>query len=243
MLQCSLMLLVHSVLAAAAFRGNEKERCTESAPWLSSSVEMLHGVWRYCSEMPNHHARGHDTEWKTSSLFLLLWVWVRPRRTCRHDGRSVWLSLCSLGKYATTLSRVCCFGGNVLAAVRLPNGGRGAGGKCVSAAVRSRAGCLAAEGIAHPTQHCSCRASSITLQHRYRRHQHAARQRKPPPPRVRPFRTRLLLRSEGAHRVAQWRVQNLIAESAHDTGNWPRNVCVKWDTAVESLPPSRWTDA
>ncbi|RNF02598.1 trans-sialidase [Trypanosoma cruzi] len=66
MLQCSLMLLVHSVLAAAAFRGNEKERCIERAPWLSSFVEMLNGVWRYCSEMPNHHARGHDTEWKTS---------------------------------------------------------------------------------------------------------------------------------------------------------------------------------
>ncbi|RNF00405.1 trans-sialidase [Trypanosoma cruzi] len=71
MLQCSLMFLVHSVLATAAFRGNEKERCIESAPWLSSSVEMLHGVWRYCSEMPNHHARGRGTEWKTSFLFCV----------------------------------------------------------------------------------------------------------------------------------------------------------------------------
>ncbi|RNC36698.1 trans-sialidase [Trypanosoma cruzi] len=66
MLQCSLMLLVHSVLAAAAFRGNEKERCTESASWLSSPAGMLHGVWRYCSEMPHHHARGLGTEWKIS---------------------------------------------------------------------------------------------------------------------------------------------------------------------------------
>ncbi|RNC35451.1 hypothetical protein TcCL_Unassigned01659 [Trypanosoma cruzi] len=64
MLQCSLMLLVYSVLATAAFCGNEKERCTESAPRLSSPVEMLHGVWRYCPEMPNHHARGRGTEWK-----------------------------------------------------------------------------------------------------------------------------------------------------------------------------------
>ncbi|RNC34706.1 trans-sialidase [Trypanosoma cruzi] len=119
------MLLVHSVLEAAAFRGNEKERCTESASRLSSPVGMLHGVWRYCSEMPHHHARGRGTEWKTSSLFLLLWVRPRPHRTCRHDGRSVWLPLCSLGKYATTLLRVCYFGDNVLAAVRLPNGGRG----------------------------------------------------------------------------------------------------------------------
>ncbi|RNC32912.1 hypothetical protein TcCL_Unassigned04437 [Trypanosoma cruzi] len=61
-------------------------------------------------------------------LCLLLWVWVRPRRTCRHDDRSVWLPLCSLERYATTLSHVCCFGDNVLAAVRLPNGGRGAEG-------------------------------------------------------------------------------------------------------------------
>ncbi|RNC33112.1 trans-sialidase, partial [Trypanosoma cruzi] len=66
MLQCSLMLLVHSVLATAAFRGNEKEGCTESVPWLSSPVEMLHGVWRYCPEMPHHHARGRGTECQIS---------------------------------------------------------------------------------------------------------------------------------------------------------------------------------
>ncbi|RNF09231.1 hypothetical protein TcG_09561 [Trypanosoma cruzi] len=127
MLQCSLMFLVHSVLAAAAFRGNEKEKYIENASRLSP-VEMLHGVWRYCSEMPNHHAGGRGTEWKIFFLCLLLWVWVRLRRTSRHDGRSVWLSLCSLGKYAMTLLSVCCFGDNVLAAVRLPSGGRGAEG-------------------------------------------------------------------------------------------------------------------
>ncbi|RNC52156.1 trans-sialidase [Trypanosoma cruzi] len=172
MLQCSLMLLVHSVLAAAAFRGNEKERCTESASRLSSPVEMLHGVWRYCSEMPHHHARGNDTEWKTSSLFC-----------------------------------VCCCG-------------------CGCGRV-GLVGTMAAEGIAHPTQHRFCRASSITLQHRNRRQQHAARQRMPPPPRVRLEGTRLMLRFEGAHCVAQWRAQNLIAGSAHDTGHWMWGVCVK----------------
>ncbi|ESS55197.1 hypothetical protein TCDM_13348 [Trypanosoma cruzi Dm28c] len=118
---------------------------------------------------------------KSFFLCLLLWVWVRLRRTCRHDGRSVWLSLCFLGEHAATFSRVCCFGDNVPAAVRLPDGGN-----CVSAAVKGRAGCLAAERIARPAQHRSCRASSITPQHRSRRHQHAARQRMLPPPRVRP---------------------------------------------------------
>ncbi|RNC34937.1 hypothetical protein TcCL_Unassigned02221, partial [Trypanosoma cruzi] len=50
--------------------------------------------------------------------------------------------------------------------------------------------------------------------------------------------TRLLLRFEGSHRVAQWRAQNLIAESAHDTGHWTRSVCVLKDAAVESLLPA-----
>ncbi|PBJ77182.1 hypothetical protein BCY84_07037 [Trypanosoma cruzi cruzi] len=36
--------------------------------------------------------------------------------------------------------------------------------------------------------------------------------------------TRLLLCFEGAHCVAQWRAQNLLAESAHDTGHWPRSL-------------------
>ncbi|RNC38979.1 hypothetical protein TcCL_NonESM11729, partial [Trypanosoma cruzi] len=95
---------------------------------------------------------------------------------------------------ATVFSReICCHvftcvlfrgqyaGGCVIAEWR----GR-SGGNCVSAAVSSRAGCLAAEGIARPTQHRSCRAFYITLQHLSRRHQHAARQRKPPLTRVRP---------------------------------------------------------
>ncbi|RNE98068.1 trans-sialidase [Trypanosoma cruzi] len=124
------MLLLQLVLAAASLRGHEEKEGGggESAPRLSSSVEMLHGVWRYCSEMLHHHARGRGTEWKTSFFLCLLWVWARPRRTSRHDGRSVWLPLCSLGKYAMTLLSVCCFGDNVLAAVRLPNEGRGVEG-------------------------------------------------------------------------------------------------------------------
>ncbi|RNF15146.1 hypothetical protein TcG_07192 [Trypanosoma cruzi] len=78
---------------------------------------------------------------------------------------------------------------------------------------------------------------SITLQHRNRRQQHAARQRMPPPPRVRLKGRRLLLPFEAAHRVAQWRAPNLLADSAHDTGHWPRSFCVMEDTAVESLFP------
>ncbi|RNC58274.1 hypothetical protein TcCL_ESM04081 [Trypanosoma cruzi] len=83
--------------------------------------------------------------------------------------------------FTCVLFRGKCAGGCAIAGWRERRGG-----KCVSAAVESRAGRLAAEGTAHPAQHRSCRAPSITLQHRNRRHQHAARQRMPPPPRVRP---------------------------------------------------------
>ncbi|EKF27726.1 hypothetical protein MOQ_008541, partial [Trypanosoma cruzi marinkellei] len=48
--------------------------------------------------------------------------------------------------------------------------------------------------------------------------------------------TRLLLRSEGALRVAQRRPQHRLAESAHYTGQWTRSVCVVEDAAVEFLP-------
>ncbi|EAN84376.1 hypothetical protein TcCL_ESM05772 [Trypanosoma cruzi] len=116
------------------------------------------------------------------------------------------------------------------------------GGKCVIAAVRSRAGRLAAEGIARPSQHRSCLAPSLshcsiladaggTQRGRGSRHRHECDRKE----------TRLLLRSEGKHRVAQRRAQNPLAESAHDTGQWPRSVCVVEDTAVESLLPSGWT--
>ncbi|RNC44564.1 hypothetical protein TcCL_NonESM05669 [Trypanosoma cruzi] len=74
-----------------------------------------------------------------------------------------------------------CAGGRAVAEWR-----ERSGGNCVSAAVKGRAGRLAAEEIAHPAQHRFCRAPSITLQDCSRCHQHAARQRMPPPPRVRP---------------------------------------------------------
>ncbi|RNC48458.1 hypothetical protein TcCL_NonESM01690 [Trypanosoma cruzi] len=83
--------------------------------------------------------------------------------------------------FTCVLLRGQCAGGCAVAEWR-----ERSGGKCVSAAVKSRAERLAAEGIARPAQHLSCRAPSITLQHRSRRQQHAARQRMPPPPRVRP---------------------------------------------------------
>ncbi|EKG01760.1 hypothetical protein TCSYLVIO_007227 [Trypanosoma cruzi] len=132
--------------------------------------------------------------------------------------------------FTCVLFRGQCAGGCAVAGWR-----ERSGGKCVGAAVKSRAGCFAAEGTAHPAQHRSCRASFITPQHRNRRHQHAARQRMPPPPRVRPEGTRLLLCFEGTRRVAQRRAHDLLAEYAHDTGHWPRSVCVMEDTAAESL--------
>ncbi|RNF12570.1 hypothetical protein TcG_08861, partial [Trypanosoma cruzi] len=83
--------------------------------------------------------------------------------------------------FTCVLLRGQCAGGCAIAGWR-----KRSGGKCVSAAVKGRAGCLAAEGISRPGQHRSCRAPSITLQHLSRRHQHAASQRTPPPPQVRP---------------------------------------------------------
>ncbi|RNC61200.1 hypothetical protein TcCL_ESM00965 [Trypanosoma cruzi] len=117
------------------------------------------------------------------------------------------------------------------------------GGKYVSAAVRSRAGCLAAEGTAHPAQHRSCRTSSITLQHRSRRHQHAARQWMPPPPRVRPEGDTSAVTFRGVTpcgtvacpkppRGARTRHRALDAE------------CLRRGRHCGGVfPPSRWTDA
>ncbi|RNC34287.1 hypothetical protein TcCL_Unassigned02933 [Trypanosoma cruzi] len=186
MLQCSLMLLVHSVLATAAFCGNEKEIYTESAPSLSSPVEMLHGVWRHCSEMPHHHARGRGTECPISFCVCCCGC------GCGRAGlvgtmaaacvcRSVLSGDMPRRFPMCVASGTMCCGGCAIAEWR-----ERSGRKCVSTPVRSRAGFLAAEGIAHPTQHRSCRALYITPQHRSRHHQHAARQRMPPPPRVRP---------------------------------------------------------
>ncbi|PBJ77886.1 hypothetical protein BCY84_05479 [Trypanosoma cruzi cruzi] len=146
-----------------------------------------HFLWECCTAFGGvvlrHCTNTHEDLAQSGRIFFLcLLLWVRLHRTCRHDGRSVWPSLRFLGKYVATLSLECCFGGNVLAAVRFPDGGN-----CVSAAVRNRAGRLAAEGIAHPSQRRTVgHPLSVCLQHRNRRHQHAARQRKPPLTRVRP---------------------------------------------------------
>ncbi|EAN83052.1 hypothetical protein Tc00.1047053510591.20 [Trypanosoma cruzi] len=117
------------------------------------------------------------------------------------------------------------------------------GGKCVSAAVRSRAGCLAAEDTAHPAKHRSCRAPSITLQHRSRRHQHAARQWMPPLKRM---------RLEGDTSAVAFRGGTPCGKVA--CPQRPRGVCTRHRAlAVEFLrrgghcggvfPHSMWTDA
>ncbi|RNC34213.1 trans-sialidase [Trypanosoma cruzi] len=241
MLRCSWMLLLQSVLAAASLRGHEEKEGggSESAPRLSSPVGRLRCVWRYCSEAPHHHARGRGMEWKIFFFAcLLLWVCGRLRRTCRHDGRSVWLPLCSLERYAATLSLVSCFGDNVPAAVRLPGGG-----KCVSAAVKGRAGRLAAERIALPTQHRSCRAPSITLQHRSRRHQHAARLRMPPLTRVRPEGNTSAVAFRGGHTVWHSGVPTTSSRSPHTTPGTGRGVFASWSTLRLSPSSFRRTDA
>ncbi|RNF08550.1 hypothetical protein TcG_09878, partial [Trypanosoma cruzi] len=138
--------------------------------------------------------------------------------------------------FTCVLLRGQCAGGCAIAEWR-----ERSGGKCVSAAVKGRAGRLAAEGLAHPAQHRFCRASSITLQNRNRRHQHAARQWMPHRHECDRKGTCLLLCSEESHRVAQWCAHNLLADSAHDTGHWPRSFCVVEDTAAESPLLCRWT--
>ncbi|KAF8299600.1 hypothetical protein TcBrA4_0052860 [Trypanosoma cruzi] len=182
MLQCSWLLLLHSLLAAASLRGHEENegRDSDSAPWLSFPAGVLHGVWRCCFEALHEHARGLGTEWK--NFFLVPAAVGAFAPDLSHDGRRRVAVTSFLGKYVATLSLECCFGGNVLAAVRFPDGGN-----CVSAAVKSRTGCLAAEGIAHPSQRRPVgHPLSVCLQHRNRRHQYAARQRMPPLTRVRP---------------------------------------------------------
>ncbi|RNC35514.1 hypothetical protein TcCL_Unassigned01601 [Trypanosoma cruzi] len=166
---------------------------------------------------------------------LLLWVWVCLRRTCRHDGRSVWLPLSSLGEYAATLSIVCCFGDNVLVTVRLPDGGRGVEG--IAWVQRSRVAlgvsprrALPAQPSTAPVGHsisiCSIVVDASSTQRGSGcRHRHECDRKG----------TLQLLRSEGATRVAQWRAHNPLADSAQETGHWPRSVCVMGDTAAASL--------
>ncbi|RNC35447.1 hypothetical protein TcCL_Unassigned01677 [Trypanosoma cruzi] len=157
--------------------------------------------------------------------------------TFRHDGRSVWQSLCFLGKYAATLLLVYCFGDNVPAAVRLPDG-EGEERK----EVRERGG-QESHWVSRRGGHCPtnpapllsgtlsltlCRIvfdATSTQRGSGCHHRHECDWKG----------THLLLRSEGAIRVAQWRAHNPLAESSHDTGHWPRSVCVVEDTAAESL--------
>ncbi|RNC54962.1 hypothetical protein TcCL_ESM07601 [Trypanosoma cruzi] len=142
--------------------------------------------------------------------------------------------------FPCVLLRGQCAGGCAIAGWRERRGG-----KCVSAAVRSRAGRLAAEGIAHPAQHRSCRAPSLShsLQHRSRRQQHAARQRMPPPPRVRPERDTSAVAFRGGTPCGTAACPKP-----------PRRVCTR-HRALDAgclrqighcggvLPPCRWTDA
>ncbi|RNC42480.1 hypothetical protein TcCL_NonESM07901 [Trypanosoma cruzi] len=105
--------------------------------------------------------------------------------TCWHDGRSVWLSLCSLGNMPR-LFYVCFVSGTMCwrlcdcrvegEAWRELRERRGQELRLVS-----RRG-----GHCPPNAALLLSAHTLTLQHCSRRHQHAARQRMPPPPRVRP---------------------------------------------------------
>ncbi|RNC56612.1 hypothetical protein TcCL_ESM05868 [Trypanosoma cruzi] len=104
------------------------------------------------------------------------------------------------------------------------------GGNCVSAAVKSRAGRLAAEGTAHPTQRRFCRASNITLQHRSPRQQHAARQRMPPPPRVRPEGNTSAVTFRGGAPCGTVACPQPSSRSPHTTPGTGRGVFASWRT-------------
>ncbi|RNF01446.1 hypothetical protein TcG_11873, partial [Trypanosoma cruzi] len=104
------------------------------------------------------------------------------------------------------------------------------GGKCVSAAVKGRAGRLVAEGIAHPAQHRpaghplslrSILVDATSTQRGSGCHHHRECDRKG---------TLQLSRFEGAIRVAQRRAHNPLADSAHKTPGTGRGVFASWRT-------------
>ncbi|RNC61349.1 trans-sialidase [Trypanosoma cruzi] len=236
------MLLLRSLLAAASLRGNEEKEGggSESAPWLSSPVRMLHGVWRYCFEAPHHE----DVARSVRSLFCVsAAVGVgafAPDLSARWPQRvavTVFSREICCHAFTCVLLRGQCAGGCAVAEWR-----ERSGGKCVSAAVKSRAGCLAAERIAHPTQHRSCRASNITLQHRNRRHQHAARQWMPPLTRVRPEGNMSAVAFRGGHTVWHSGVPTNSSRSPHTTPGIGCGVFASWRTLRLSLSSFRRTD-
>ncbi|RNC43676.1 hypothetical protein TcCL_NonESM06620 [Trypanosoma cruzi] len=170
---------------------------------------------------------------QSTDIYRRMRVMVHPHRTCRPDDRSVWLPLCS--------RRICC---HVFTCVLFR--GQCAGGCAIAGwrewrEMRERRGqesrwVSRREGLCQPTRHRFCRAPSLshcsivtdasgTQRGSGCRHRHECDRKGTP----------LLLCFEGTHRVAQWRAQNLLAESAHDTGHWPRSVCVVEDSAVEFL--------
>ncbi|RNC40022.1 hypothetical protein TcCL_NonESM10549 [Trypanosoma cruzi] len=190
---------------------------------------MLHGVWRYCSEMPHHHARGRGTEWNFFFLSAVVGVGAAASDLSARWPQCVAVALLSreicYDAFTGVLFRGKYAGGCAIAEWR-----ERSGGKCVSAAVKSRAGCLAAEGTAHPTQHRSCRASNITLQDRSRRHQHAARQRMPPPPRVRPEGGTSAVTFRGVTPCGTVACPKPSSRSPHTTPGTGRGVFASWRT-------------
>ncbi|RNC36447.1 trans-sialidase [Trypanosoma cruzi] len=146
------MLLLQSVLAAASLRGHEEKEGGggEIASRLSSPVGMLRGVWRYCSEAPHHHARGRGMEWR---IFFFVSAAV---------GVGVFASDLSARwpqRVAATLfsRRICChafncvlFRGQCAGDCAVAGWRERSGRNCVGAAVKGRAGRLAAEGLARP---------------------------------------------------------------------------------------------
>ncbi|ESS61449.1 hypothetical protein TCDM_10957 [Trypanosoma cruzi Dm28c] len=181
---------------------------------------MLHGVWRYCSEMPHHHARGHGTEWK---IFFCVSAAVgvgafAPDLSARWPQRvaaTLFSREICYDAFTCVLLRGQCAGGCAIAGWR-----ERSGRKCVGAAVKSCAGCLAAEGIARPAQHRSCLAPSLshcsilfdatsTQRGSGCHHRHECDRKG----------TLQLMRSEGAIRVAQRLAHNPLAGSAHYTGH------------------------
>ncbi|EKF38902.1 hypothetical protein MOQ_000881, partial [Trypanosoma cruzi marinkellei] len=77
---------------------------------------------------------------------------------------------------------------------------------------------------------------SHSLQHRNRRRQHAARQRMPPPPRVRPGRIHVCCCVSRGHPVWHSGVPKISSQSQHTTPGTGRGVFVSWETPRWSSP-------
>ncbi|EKF30325.1 hypothetical protein MOQ_005867 [Trypanosoma cruzi marinkellei] len=198
---------------------------------------MLYGVWRCCLKAPQHHARGRGTEWKNSFCVCCCGCGCILAGLVGTMAGACGCHFVLLGNMLPRL-HVCVASGTIyrrLCDCRMEGEER--------KEVRERSG-QESRWVSRRGGHCPpnpapllhgtllltlCRilvGGSSTQRGSGCHYRHECGREG----------TSLLLCSEGAHLVGQRSVQNLLAESAHDTGHWTRSVCVVGDNAVEFLP-------